>query len=331
MSKQMFTLPFCALEKRLRADSAAERIVGPTTVRVVEEQISTIDEFGNRRTVIRIRTFAMIEGPMGPVEIERDCRHTLPGFGHVYPIAENEYMVFRDRIRLRVDPEVAVARQQRISANAPRPSEQGVEHVPVQLASVMAPAIQRHWRRNPFPLYAIFALVLLTIAVWMPYPRQEPPPLQVISLTPAIGNDDSAPTPTQPRIAASSTTLLLEIQPRESPAEIPSVHRDTAAYRGVARLALEVRPGGEVYINGKRKGLSPPMKQLALKPGRYNVEIRNDAFQPHRQSIDLRRTAKATIAHDFSTAAKAAPTKAESRLASTSRPYARFLSEEWPR
>ena len=326
MSKQMFPLPLSALEKWLRAPSAAERIAGPTTVRVLEEQIATIDESGNRRTVIRIRTFAMIEGPTGPVEIERDCRHTLPGFGHVYPIAENEYMVFRDRIRLRVDPDVAVARQQRISANAPRPSEQGLEHVPVQ-----APAIQGHWRRNPFPLYAIFALVLLTIAVWMPNPRHEPPPLQFTSLTPAISSDDSAPTPPQSLIAASSSTLLLEFQPKALPTGITSVNRDTAAYRSVARLALAVRPEGVVYINGKRTGLSPPMKQLALKPGRYNVEIRNDAFQPHRQSIDLRRTAKVTIVHDFSTAAKAAPTKAESSLAFTSRPYPRFLSEEWPR
>ena len=41
MSKQMFTLPLSALEKWLRAPSAAERIVGPTAVRVVEEQIAT--------------------------------------------------------------------------------------------------------------------------------------------------------------------------------------------------------------------------------------------------------------------------------------------------
>jgi hypothetical protein len=331
MSKQMFSLPFRTAGKWLRAHPAAERMVRPTTLRVVEEQIPTIDELGNRRTLIRIRTLARVEGPMGLVEIEQDRRHTLPGFGHVYPIADNEYIVFHGRMKLRVDPEVAVAPQQWIRPNAPSPSEQDVEHVLGQLASVMAPAVHGSWRRKPFPLYAVFILVLLTIAVWTLHPRHQPPP-PFSPLTPAIGNAGSAPTPNEAHVTASPATLLRESQPMGSPTEIPPVNnRDMAAYRSVARVALAIRPWGVVYINGKRTGISPPIKELTLTPGRYKVEIRNDTFQPHRESIDLRNMAKTKIAHDFNKAAKAAARKTESRLASTSRPHTRFLSEEWPR
>ena len=42
-----------------------------------------------------------------------------------------------------------------------------------------------------------------------------------------------------------------------------------------AQLQLDVSPWGVVYVDGQMKGLTPPLKQLWLQPGRHNSEVRN--------------------------------------------------------
>ena len=96
----MPSLPFRLARTWLRTRPAPEEVVKPIGLREVEERIRTIDGQGNPRTVIRTRTLASFQGPTGIVEVEHARRHTLPGFGHVYPIAENEYVVFRDQMKL---------------------------------------------------------------------------------------------------------------------------------------------------------------------------------------------------------------------------------------
>lgn len=73
--------------------------------REVEDHLPTIDEHGNRLTLIRIRTLETIERSVGPTEVERHRRHTLPGYGHVRPLSDTEFEVFRGRLKLRLDLE----------------------------------------------------------------------------------------------------------------------------------------------------------------------------------------------------------------------------------
>jgi hypothetical protein len=88
-----------------RALDQAYIIMGPTTIREVEDEVPTIDEHGNRHVVIRTRALETVLGPIGPVEIERDRRLTLPGHGHVIPLSDTEFEVFRDHLKLRLDVE----------------------------------------------------------------------------------------------------------------------------------------------------------------------------------------------------------------------------------
>src|SRR5262245_55392146 len=120
----------------------------PTRVREVEERIPAIDEAGNRWTLIRIRTLVGVPGPTGFVEMERDRRHTLPGFGHVYPISRNEYVVFNGHMKLRVDTEAAADVRREAPLNAPIRSEYGVEHSGMTLVSAVPPAAQVRWPRR---------------------------------------------------------------------------------------------------------------------------------------------------------------------------------------
>lgn len=329
MSKRVFL--FRGRGKWLSALPETERMEPPTTVRVVEERIATIDEFGNRRGLIRIRTLTGAYDPIGRlVEVERERRYTLPGFGHVYQVADDEYIVFHGRLKLRVDPDVEVVPQQQESPTAPVRSDEDSDDVPAPSVCVTAPVVGVDWRREPLPLYSAIALMLLlTLAAWQRH-SDEPAP-SFVPLAPAMGMASSATAPDERDLIAAPAMLLREDRMLQPPTERTSARTpDTAANRSDARLALSIRPWGEVYVNGKKLGMSPPMKELKLPPGRYNVEVRNPTFEPYRENIELRRSKKQDIAHDFGNASKAAAGET-GRIALASRPTARFLSEEWPR
>jgi hypothetical protein len=86
-----------------RALDEAYTVMGPTTIREIEDKIATIDDDGNRRIIIRTRTMETVLGPIGPTDVVRSCRLTLPGNGPVIPLSSTEFEVFRDRTKLKLD------------------------------------------------------------------------------------------------------------------------------------------------------------------------------------------------------------------------------------
>src|SRR5204862_7532437 len=55
-----------------------------------------------------------------------------------------------------------------------------------------------------------------------------------------------------------------------------------------ATLVFAVTPWGEIFVNGKSRGVVPPMKTLKLDPGKYKIEIRNTTFPVYAESLDLK-------------------------------------------
>ena len=221
----------------------------------------------------------------------------------------------------------------------PVASERNAGNLPASDASEVvvpspsaAPTVPSSWRRQPSLLYAVFVVLLLATAVvalnWPQSPVLPPAP----ALTPtAIDNAGSAAITIEYRGPASTPTSLPEAQSTASSAETtPLKERSVSASTSTARLTLAISPWGVVYVNGKRKGLSPPLKELMLAPGTYTVEIRNDEFQPYHESIDLRRGITAKITHRFSDTSKEAAKDTEPRPPAA-RPRTPLLSEEWPR
>jgi class 3 adenylate cyclase len=66
-----------------------------------------------------------------------------------------------------------------------------------------------------------------------------------------------------------------------------------------ATLVFAVQPWGEIYVNGKARGVTPPMKSLKLEPGKYKVEIRNTTFATHTENFDLKARDEVTVRHKF--------------------------------
>jgi serine/threonine-protein kinase len=67
----------------------------------------------------------------------------------------------------------------------------------------------------------------------------------------------------------------------------------------MARLSLAVAPWGEVYVDGKRKGVAPPLTEIRLAPGKHTIEIRNTTFPSFAQSVDLAANGSLKIRHKF--------------------------------
>ncbi|MFJ1154594.1 hypothetical protein WLX73_12070, partial [Bordetella bronchiseptica] len=64
-------------------------------------------------------------------------------------------------------------------------------------------------------------------------------------------------------------------------------------------VRVDIRPWGEVWIDGRSRGVSPPLKQLSLPPGRYAVMVRNPAGPDHRLDLHVAAGQGAAIAHAF--------------------------------
>jgi hypothetical protein len=58
-------------------------------------------------------------------------------------------------------------------------------------------------------------------------------------------------------------------------------------------------PWAEVFIDGGRLGVSPPLKVISLKPGKHKVELRNGSFPPYVQTVELRSGTEINITHRF--------------------------------
>jgi class 3 adenylate cyclase len=65
------------------------------------------------------------------------------------------------------------------------------------------------------------------------------------------------------------------------------------------RVDLEIVPWGEIYVDGRSRGLSPPIKNLKLAPGRYRIEVRNTTFAPHAAVVQVKSGEQVAVRHEF--------------------------------
>ncbi|KML60919.1 serine/threonine protein kinase [Burkholderia cepacia] len=100
---------------------------------------------------------------------------------------------------------------------------------------------------------------------------------RVINVPPseAAARPTTTPTPAPP--PETDTTIaavnLLPAEPR------PPKTQETVQVR------FNVRPWGDVYVNGARRGASPPLRSVSLTPGVYQIEIRNGSLPPLRRTL----------------------------------------------
>lgn len=72
-------------------------------------------------------------------------------------------------------------------------------------------------------------------------------------------------------------------------------------------LVLDVRPRGDIYVDGVFHGRTPPLTELSLPPGPHRVQIRAPGFAQHNMLVDVKPAERQTLAHAFSRSAAEPP------------------------
>jgi hypothetical protein len=76
---------------------------------------------------------------------------------------------------------------------------------------------------------------------------------------------------------------------------------------GSARLIIAVSPHGELYIDGKHHGTTPPITTLVLEPGMHRIEIRSGSRKPYLTYMAVQAGEQRRIRHDFGAKPSAPP------------------------
>jgi len=64
-------------------------------------------------------------------------------------------------------------------------------------------------------------------------------------------------------------------------------------------LQLSVLPWGEVFVDGKKLGVSPPLHSVPITPGKHQLEVRNGSFPAHRQTLNVKPGESIIVSHRF--------------------------------
>jgi hypothetical protein len=134
----------------------------------------------------------------------------------------------------------------------------------------------------------------------------KPVPHAVKTVTPAPARTKASPAPetgtaleraqpdAQPRAAAAA-------EPTQSVAAAPAraQARPAAAAAPGGVIQLAILPWGEVFVNGKSRGVSPPLRSVDVPPGTHTIEVRNTSFPTHTRRVKVRAGEPVHIRHRF--------------------------------
>jgi serine/threonine-protein kinase len=66
-----------------------------------------------------------------------------------------------------------------------------------------------------------------------------------------------------------------------------------------ATLSFAIAPWGEIYVNGKKRGVSPPLREVQVNPGEHTIEVRNTTFPPLVRTVSVEPGERLRIQHKF--------------------------------
>jgi len=133
-----------------------------------------------------------------------------------------------------------------------------------------------------------------------PAPTKTAPPKEQAGMPPgqaAATAPASAPSRKPVREAGRETVQATPAQPAPVPAPPAAAALKKANDEG-AVFTLRIQPWGRVYVDGVERGISPPIKRLALAPGRHVVLVANPGSRDRVLEVDT-AGGDGSIAVDF--------------------------------
>ena len=139
-----------------------------------------------------------------------------------------------------------------------------------------------------------------------PAPEPVPVPAKPVAMEPdPVPQTESvvarAPEQPAPAVAAPAPLPAPAVQPTAKPApKVPPTAKVPAAQPGgKARLILAVSPRGELYIDGKHHGTTPPATTFDIEPGMHRIEVRSGSRKPYLTYMTVQAGDERRIRHDF--------------------------------
>jgi class 3 adenylate cyclase len=105
------------------------------------------------------------------------------------------------------------------------------------------------------------------------------------------------PPPSKPVAAAPATLKPASLPPRVEKQTERQARAPTAV--GVGSIVFAVAPWGEVLIDGKSRGVSPPLRTVEIPAGPHRIEIRNSTFPAHVAKVEVKAGEAIQIRHRF--------------------------------
>ena len=65
------------------------------------------------------------------------------------------------------------------------------------------------------------------------------------------------------------------------------------------KIQFSIKPWGEIVVDGKTRGVSPPIKELSIPQGRHRIEIRNSTLPGYSSEVNIKAGSRVSIAHTF--------------------------------
>jgi class 3 adenylate cyclase len=129
-----------------------------------------------------------------------------------------------------------------------------------------------------------------------------------IDVPPSVPTDvsNSAGAPASVAAVQATSTSSMPVSAPSSRAGSAAAGKSDSIRAEAAKLALtegrlnmSIQPWGDVFVNGKSIGVSPPLKQHKLPPGKYRIEVKNTSFTPFVTNIELKPKEDVSIRHKF--------------------------------
>jgi class 3 adenylate cyclase len=135
---------------------------------------------------------------------------------------------------------------------------------------------------------------------------KEPVPTAAPLPSAPFAEPKATPKPKSASTTASSRAKTIASTPPQRTARAAPTPRTESAPSQAATpalaagtLELSILPWGEVYVDGKRRGVSPPLRTIELPPGAHTVEVRNTSFPSHVQRVQVASGEPVRIRHRF--------------------------------
>jgi serine/threonine-protein kinase len=113
----------------------------------------------------------------------------------------------------------------------------------------------------------------------------------------AVDTAAAAPRPLPTKPAARPASTKAKKPPRAVVESVAPVPEAPPPANGMVHIAIS--PWGQVEVDGKAAGTTPPLTRLELSPGSHVITVRNADFPPFTQSVTVDAERPVTVKHRF--------------------------------